>query len=94
MYSFEDETVFGAGGNGWHNFTYLGATFAFQVFCPSDPPGKICASVTEPDGAESNFSFFEPEVPGDSGWESWVALDGVVAAEYHPGGLVRMLVAV
>jgi hypothetical protein len=94
LYSFEDETVFGSEGTGWHNYSHRGATFAFQVYCPSIPVGKICAWVTEPDGSNLSFSFFAAEVPGDSAWESWVAPDGAVASEYHPGGLVRMLVTV
>jgi len=97
LYASESESIFGPPG--WSNFTFRGATFDFQVYCEPNPSlplplGAICGSARESNGAPSSFTFFEPEVPRFyPPWQNWVAPDGTVAVEYHPGGPVHLLVA-
>ncbi|MCI4360535.1 MAG: hypothetical protein L3J91_02430 [Thermoplasmata archaeon] len=94
IYAFESESIFGPS---WANVSFRGAEFSFHIWCgtPTPFPSQICGTVTEPGGSAEMFTFFEPEAPQlNPPWQTWTSPDGTVGAQYHPGGVVQLLVTI
>lgn len=89
MYSYESVSLFG-NVPAWQNYSYRGVTFEFHLWCGITPAGgTICGNATQPDGAETPYSFWDGL---NSGWQTWVSPDGYDAVQYHVGGTAHLLV--
>ncbi|MCI4326619.1 MAG: hypothetical protein L3K16_03155 [Thermoplasmata archaeon] len=90
LYSFEAESLFG--GPPWQNYSYLGVTFGFHLWCAINPAaGLVCGNATASGGPSYPYGFWDRAELNPS-WQTWVSPNGHDAVEYRTGGLVHLLV--